>query len=299
MITKKDLIKLESLLYLLSITQHASKRKASDALSTSVDTVNKYLAELESELGFTLFTSNGRGSKVTPQAQEILPLAETLKSILREIEFIAGENSEVAGIVRVAVEDGISQTLFDDGISSLFNIYPNLKIISENVNERANIISMEADIGISYLPPAGGDLVLCYTHKVPCGLFAAENYIKKFGMPYNMEDMLNNHRFCTHTDYARRMFGWKDLIKEVRHVVYTGNSIFGVNKMTMHGGGIGVFPLQSAPQDLLKIYGLSEELNVNLYYNIYIVAHKNTKNIPRIRTMIDYFKELLRSGENS
>lgn len=296
MITKKDLMKLESLLYLLSITQHSSKRKASDALSTSVDTVNKYLGELETELGFTLFSSNGRGSKVTPQAQEILPLAETLKSILREIEFIGGANSEVAGIVRLAIEDGITHTLFTDEISRLFNRYPGLKIVSENVSEQANIIAMEADLGVSYVPPSGGDLVLCHMHKVPCGLFASQTYINKFGMPYDMEDLLCNHRFCEHSDYSRRMVGWKELIKDAHHVVYSGNSICGVNLMAKSGAGIGVFPLQS-DTGLLRIYGLTEELKINLYYNIYVIAHKNTKDIPRIRALIDYFKTVMNEQE--
>ena len=97
MLTKKDMNKLSGLLYLLSISQNSSKRKASDSLNTSMDTVNKYIGELEDELGFKLLASNGRGSQITPQAQEILPFAGTLKSILREMEFVAASNSHVTG----------------------------------------------------------------------------------------------------------------------------------------------------------------------------------------------------------
>ena len=79
MLTKKDMNKLSGLLYLLSISQNSSKRKASDSLNTSMDTVNKYIGELEDELGFKLLASNGRGSQITPQAQENFALCRNIK----------------------------------------------------------------------------------------------------------------------------------------------------------------------------------------------------------------------------
>ena len=51
MLTRKDMNKLVSLLYLLSVSQNASKRKASEKLDTSIDTINKYLGDLEQNLG--------------------------------------------------------------------------------------------------------------------------------------------------------------------------------------------------------------------------------------------------------
>lgn len=89
MLTRKDMNKLVSLLYLLSVSQNASKRKASEKLDTSIDTINKYLGDLEQDLGSKLLASNGRGTQTTPEALEILPLGQTLKSILREVEFLA------------------------------------------------------------------------------------------------------------------------------------------------------------------------------------------------------------------
>ena len=96
MLTRKDMNKLVSLLYLLSVSQNASKRKASEKLDTSIDTINKYLGDLEQDLGSKLLASNGRGTQTTPEALEILPLGQTLKSILREVEFLATKNSEIS-----------------------------------------------------------------------------------------------------------------------------------------------------------------------------------------------------------
>lgn len=50
MITKRDINTIESLLLFMAVTQHSNKRKASEALNTSVDTINKYIDNLEQDL---------------------------------------------------------------------------------------------------------------------------------------------------------------------------------------------------------------------------------------------------------
>ena len=42
MVNKKDISMIESLLFLQAIDQCAGKRKASESLCTSIDTINKY-----------------------------------------------------------------------------------------------------------------------------------------------------------------------------------------------------------------------------------------------------------------
>ena len=71
MISKKDIANLESILLLRAVEQHAGKRKASEALNTSVDTINKYLDNLEQELGVKLLSTSSRGSNLTNVARRI------------------------------------------------------------------------------------------------------------------------------------------------------------------------------------------------------------------------------------
>lgn len=49
MINKKDISKLESLLYLYAFSKHGSKRAVAEKLGASVDTVNKYISDLQAE----------------------------------------------------------------------------------------------------------------------------------------------------------------------------------------------------------------------------------------------------------
>ena len=160
MLTRKDMNKLVSLLYLLSVSQNASKRKASEKLDTSIDTINKYLGDLEQDLGSKLLASNGRGTQTTPEALEILPLGQTLKSILREVEFLATKNSEISGVVRLSVEDGVTSTLFNGKFLDVFRRYPGLQIQTENGNGLSGLSLLDYDIAMSYTPPSGSDMRL-------------------------------------------------------------------------------------------------------------------------------------------
>ena len=207
MLTKKDMNKLSGLLYLWSISQNSSKRKASDSLNTSMDTVNKYISELEDELGFKLLASNGRGSQITPQAQEILPFAGTLKSILREIEYVAAANSQVAGLVRVGIEDSITTMPFTQRVLDFFRMYPGLRLQTHISNDISELNAMETDLILSCQPPSSTDMIICQSKEVQCGLFASQNYIAQFGLPYDRDDLLNNHRFCEHVNYSRYIAG--------------------------------------------------------------------------------------------
>lgn len=102
MISKKDIANLESILLLRAVEQHAGKRKASEALNTSVDTINKYLDNLEQELGVKLLSTSSRGSNLTNVARRIADKAGKVKEILDDIYSIRHENKEVKGEVRVS-----------------------------------------------------------------------------------------------------------------------------------------------------------------------------------------------------
>lgn len=70
MITKRDINTIESLLLFMAVTQHSNKRKASEALNTSVDTINKYIDNLEQDLSLKLLYSDSRGTNLTRKRQE-------------------------------------------------------------------------------------------------------------------------------------------------------------------------------------------------------------------------------------
>ena len=296
MLTKKDLMKLESLVYLLSFSKSGSKRNVAESLGISTDTMNKYISELEGSLGFKLINSTNRGSVLTPQAKEILPLADTLKSIIREIEFIAKSGHEVSGVVRIGIHDGITAPIFNTDVTELYKKYPGIQIetIIKNTTDISEINEGDVDFIISYVEPSSSDKVVCESQEISCSFYASPQYLKEFGEPYDLEDLLSNHRFCLNMNNIRHINGLREISKQIKHVSYQSNSAYSTFLMVHSGAGIGVFPVNYEVSGLTNISNLIIGNIPKLRYRLYLIANKNTKDIPKIRAVLDYLKQEIR-----
>ena len=145
MLTRKDMNKLVSLLYLLSVSQNASKRKASEKLDTSIDTINKYLGDLEQDLGSKLLASNGRGTQTTPEALEILKSKKKGNYNIVKIdpEYVP-EPIERKQVFGVTFEQGRNELVIDD------KLFSNIVTENKNIPESAKIDLAIAMITLKY-----------------------------------------------------------------------------------------------------------------------------------------------------
>lgn len=171
MISKKDIANLESILLLRAVEQHAGKRKASEALNTSVDTINKYLDNLEQELGVKLLSTSSRGSNLTNVARRIADKAGKVKEILDDIYSIRHENKEVKGEVRVFLSMGFASYLVPHDLSVLFDLYPELSVNSVTTLDFPKLHEADYDIAITYANIDEQNLSLITEKKIKCRLF--------------------------------------------------------------------------------------------------------------------------------
>lgn len=289
MISKKDIAKLEGVLYLYAISKTNSKREVAERLGTSVDTVNKYLNDLEAELKTYLLVSNGRGTVMTPEGERVLEVASDIVKSLRSMDDFADSAASCKGIVRIGMPDAIADYLGSYRLFDFFEKYPHIHVENIVGAKLPNMGALEADICVNYEPPANPHLVLIRSKSVPCGLFAAQKYLDKFGAPKSMDDLLENHRICDKYNHALYIDGWKDLMSRARHVVYRTNSIFSLRSVLEKGIGIGICPISYGCENLSHV--LKKEFGFGI--NIYLMAHKDTKDMPRIRVALDYLKEVL------
>ena len=194
MISKKDISMMESLFLLQAVEQCSCKRKASEALSISIDTISKYIENLEEELGVKLISSNGRGSNLTNTAQRIVEKVAKIKEIIDDISAIKLENKEVKGEVRVFISLGYASYMVPQELSSLFDIFPDLKINSISATDISKLDIRDVDIILSSEEIDSLDIVEITNKIVPCGFFASPSYLSEHGYPVDIEDIIKNHR---------------------------------------------------------------------------------------------------------
>lgn len=291
MITKKDINKLDGLLYLYALSKTNSKRSVAEKLGTSVDTINKYISDLEQETKTIFLVSNGRGTTITPEGERILRTSEDIVRALHSINDYADTAASCAGIVRIGTTDAIAGYLGNEGLAGLMAQYPDLYIETHISNQIPDMATLEVDIAISYEPPKHPDLVLAGVRKVRCGLFASRRYLAYYGKPRNMQDLVLNHRICDKGSHQTYVPGWKEVVDNARHIVYRTNSVFSLHNAVTNGIGIGILPLGNSFDNLMHL----DNLSFNFDFNIYLIAHKDTKDMPRIRLVLDFAREFLQT----
>lgn len=288
MITKKDLNNLEGLFLLTAVAQTSGKRQAAQALNTSVDTINKYLSDFENEMGTKLLNTNSRGSSLTPSGKKMLEQAHKIKMILDDIYSERPSKTEVKGQVRVGVMLGICSTLLAGGLSDFFDKHPDLTIVSISNNENLNG-DMSYEVGLAFEKPTRNDNVILYTKELKYGFFASAEYLARYGYPVDFEDMLNNFRLIVKVDNNGNPDRFKDLFNRAKHISYVGNTSFAINEVIRHGGGIGVLPLHFKDQGFVCL----DNIPCDISMTIYLFSTLALKDVPRVRTVINYYKELL------
>ncbi len=288
MITKKDLNNLEGLFLLTAVAQTSGKRQAAQALNTSVDTINKYLSDFENEMGTKLLNTNSRGSNLTPNGKKMLEHAHKIKMILENIYSERPSKTEIKGQVRVGIMLDISSVLLIDGLNDLFAHYPELTIVSISNNENLNG-DMSYEVGLAFEKPTRNDNVILYTKELKYGFFASAEYLARYGYPVDFEDMLNNFRLIVKVDNNGNPDRFKDLFNRAKHISYVGNTSFAINEVIRHGGGIGVLPLHFKDQGFVCL----DNIPCDISMTIYLFSTLALKDVPRVRTVINYYKELL------
>lgn len=291
MISKKDIAKLNSLLYLFALSQSSSKREVAEKMGTSVDTVNKYISDLEAELNTYFLVSNGRGTIITPEGRRILKISDSIIKALHKLGKYEEESTELTGIVRLAMPDAISDYLGPRELFNFNSLYPKIHVESNITNKMPDMSALEADVWAGYDLPDDPNLVVVAHKKVKCRLFMSEKYQDLYGSPKNMSDMINNHRLCCSWNQFRHIPEWKEVIDQAQHVVYKTNSIFSLRAAISSGMAIGICPVTRGTQELLPVkkVPLSYDLGLN------VIAHKDTMEIPRIRTMVAFIQGLLKT----
>ena len=298
MINKKDISKLESLLYLYAFSKHGSKRAVAEKLGASVDTVNKYISDLQAETKTYFLKSNGRGTFITPEGKRVLKVAENIVRSLHELDNFGEEASSCKGIVRLGMMDALADYLGSTAkheICSFLESYPDLHLETIIGNTMPDMSTLEADICIHYEPLENSDVEVVAAKKIRCGLFAAQDYIDKYGMPKDLDDLVKNHRLVMKNVHSLHVPRLNAIINKSRHIVYKTNSVFSLRDALQGGFGIGMSPLWYADSipNLIRVCPDSFDFDLKLY----LMAYKDTKDSPRIKVVLDFLKQIVGRDE--
>ena len=292
MFSKKDLMNLESIVMLYAVKKHAGKIHAARRLSTSIDTLNKYLERLEGDLGTKLISINDRRCSLTVNGEKVAEVAEQIIGCLHKAYAVVSMEAEVKGEVRVAYDRNVRCNMYAKNLSKFLDTYPDISMVIDTFDMVPDLSDISYDLCLTYDIPKGDDLTIILARNVSCGFFASSAYLKTHHYPQNIDDLLDNHRLVLRNSW--KINGTiKHLLQKAQKPPCISNSSFVVNDIIVNGGGVGIMPL-SFTKDGLGLVCL-DNIKCDAMLTVYLLSHKSVKDIPKVRVVLEYYKNLLQN----
>ncbi len=290
MFTKRDLMNMEGIMMLHAIKKSAGKRNAAKFLNTSVETLNKYLNNLEHELGVKLVSSYERGCILTEKGEAVVEIADIIKQNLQQAYAVVPLEDDVRGEVRIAYERDARSNMFVC-LAEVLEQYPDITLYIDTVDTVPDMTKMAYDICMCYSVPRGDDLVVVYSRKVSFGFFASSDYLAKHSYPKDKYDLLQNHRLLVKNSGWWQTPEGKKMIQMAKKGICFSNSTFVINDLAISGSGVAIMPMNF----IRGGHGMVclDNIVCDVDATIYLVSHRTVKDISKVRVVLDYYKKML------
>ena len=231
---------------------------AASELKIRQSSISLAMSSLESELGYKILQRHYRGMNMTVMGKLFYEFSrKTLADyddLLKKTSTVT-ENAPIEGTVTIATSFGISASdWFIRKISEIMEKYPNLLLRIINYREGDSDIIL-SDIIICPFISGRSDLVQKKMECFDFRLFASTDYIKKFGLPKNYDD-LDHHNLVSFSKELRNPFNEADSLLhkgcslgKSRKISLEINNSIGLLKIIKEGYGIASLPVEEGLEE--------------------------------------------------
>jgi DNA-binding transcriptional LysR family regulator len=273
----------------LEVARRGSFRSAADHLALSINALRRRIAELEYQLGVTVFTRHVDGVRTTPEGMEILAAAREMELASFSLVRARDRSSPVlAGEVRLAVTEGLGTFWLAPRLTEFQRAHPKLLVDLNCAMQSADVLRLEADASVQLTKPTNPDLKIVKLGRLHSMPFAGQSYIDTYGTPKTLEELFK-HRVVLQIAEQTAMQEIYDRIAP--GVPQVGFVALRTNVSSAHlwaiakGAGIGWLPTY-VPALAARIAPI--ELNLRFQFDIWLTYHSDVARIPRARRMIDW-----------
>lgn len=177
----------------LAVAETGSLSGAARQLGQSQPTLGRQIRAAERAFGAALFDRHPKGLTPTALARSLLPAARDMEMAARSMALIAaGQAQDQGGTVRVTASRFVSVYLLPPILSQLRAALPDVSLELVPSDRTENLLFHEADIAIRMYRPTQLDMITQHIGDLPLGLFAADGYIARRGLPRDMAELLHH-----------------------------------------------------------------------------------------------------------
>jgi len=271
----------------LAALDQGSLMGAARALGMHQPTLGRHIAELEQQLGLTLFERTGRGLLPTPDA---LRLAEAARGMATAADQLArqasGAQRSAPGSVRVSASQPVACLLLPPLLARLRVEQPQIQIELVVSNAVSNLLQREADIAVRMVRPEQGSLVSRKLGQVAIGAYAHRDYLRRRGTPRQPADLLQHELIGNdrQTDIVRGFASMGYRLAREQFALRT-DDLIAYHALVLAGAGVGFLPHYMA-RNHAELVPLLTTLPIPPL-PMWLAVHREIRSNPRIRTVWD------------
>jgi DNA-binding transcriptional LysR family regulator len=266
---------------------------AGDVLGLSQSAVSRQVSALEGDLRTPLFHRHARGLILTEQGEMLF---RTTQDVMLKLESAMGALTDSRerpnGELRLTTTVGLGTYWLTPRIGEFLDLYPDIRLKLLLTEQELDLGMREADVALRLRQPEQGDLIQRRLFTVHFHIYAAPEYIKRFGQPRSVEE-IDRHRIITFGGTAGSFIqeiNWLNTAgrdaKDPREPVFEVNNLGGVKTAVEKGVGLAVLPDYLVGRDSTLVQILTEAEMPQL--ETYFVYPEEMKNLARIQVLRDF-----------
>lgn len=285
----------EELRLFLAVMREGNMLAAARRIGVDHSTVARRMTQMERTLGARLFDRSPRGVMPTPAAFALVGHAERIESeLLAAMSSIAGRDSDIEGTVRLATPEACAAHLIAPHVAALRARHPRLTLELASESRAASLSRREADIAIMLNPPPKGRLVTRRLADYRLALYGSRDYLARAGTPATRAD-LARHDFISYIDDLAgfpEMIALDELLPGA-NICFRASSSAAQHAAVAAGMGLGMLHMFASVQDERLVRILPADMTVQRSY--WLVMHADLEAMPRIRAVVDFLDEVMRT----
>lgn len=297
---------LELIRILLQVLASGSFSKAGIVLHMAPSSVARSIDNLEHQLGVTLLHRSTRQLRLTEEGEHFVEQASLLLEDADNLVAALRQNSrEISGTLRISVFESFGSQIISPMLAPFLQRYPNANIEINLDNRMVDLTREKIDLAIRIGRPADSGLRARHLMPNRTQLYAAPDYLTRYGMPQTPEEISQHNCLLLSQDRQRNY--WHFSRGRTHHrIPVQGNlsSKGGTPLLRAAEHGAGLLLLSSwMTQDLVKAGKLViclPEWQVSQYEDgsgeIYAVYPGGKYPKPLLRAFIDFMVEQLKAA---
>jgi DNA-binding transcriptional LysR family regulator len=272
----------------LSALEHGSLLGAARSLQSSQPTLGRHIAELESQLGTTLFERTGRGLLPTAMALRLADSARAMETGAMQLQREAlGAQSKVAGTVRISASQPVACVLLPPLLAQMRLALPDVTVELVVSNAVSNLLKREADIALRMVQPDQGSLIARRIGQVTIGCYAHHDYLRRRGVPKEPADLIKHDLISGDKDDAlERGAAAMGIPLPPERIVLRTDDLIAYSAAVRAGLGVGFISdyLARADSTLVPLLPLLQIPPLP----IWLVVHREIRSSQRIKAVYDF-----------